>query len=82
MDANKILLAEDDNDMRRFLARALANAGYEVVSYDNGASAYERLREEPFTLFRTVAGATSNETHSYSSVALKPLRGARDNAYA
>ena len=30
---NKILLAEDDNDMRRFLAKALANAGYEVISY-------------------------------------------------
>ena len=29
---DKILLAEDDNDMRRFLARALANAGYEVIS--------------------------------------------------
>lgn len=50
---NKILLAEDDNDMRRFLAKALANAGYDVISYDNGASAYERLREEPFTLLLT-----------------------------
>lgn len=53
MDTNKILLAEDDNDMRQFLAKALANAGYEVLSYDNGASAYERLREEPFTLLLT-----------------------------
>ncbi len=50
---NKILLAEDDNDMRRFLGKALVNAGYEVISYDNGASAYERLREEPFTLLLT-----------------------------
>ena len=50
---NRILLAEDDNDMRRFLAKALANAGYDVVSYDNGRSAYERLREEPFTLLLT-----------------------------
>jgi two-component system, cell cycle response regulator CpdR len=50
---NKILLAEDDNDMRRFLAKALANAGYEVVSYDNGRSAYERLREEAFSLLLT-----------------------------
>ena len=39
---NKILLAEDDNDMRRFL-KALDNAGYQVISYDNGASAYERF---------------------------------------
>ncbi len=50
---DKILLAEDDNDMRRFLAKALANAGYDVISFDNGASAYERLREEPFSLLLT-----------------------------
>lgn len=50
---NKILLAEDDNDMRRFLAKALANAGYDVVSYDNGRAAYERLREEAFSLLLT-----------------------------
>jgi two-component system cell cycle response regulator CpdR len=50
---HKIILAEDDNDMRRFLVRALENAGYEVVSYDNGRSAYDRLREEPFELLLT-----------------------------
>jgi two-component system cell cycle response regulator CpdR len=49
----KILLAEDDNDMRRFLVRALSNAGYQVISFDNGRSAYERLREEPFELLLT-----------------------------
>ena len=49
----KILLAEDDNDMRRFLAKALERAGYEVVAFDNGGSAYERLREEPFSLLLT-----------------------------
>ena len=49
----KILLAEDDNDMRRFLVKALQNAGYDVISYDNGASAYQRLREEPFELLLT-----------------------------
>lgn len=49
----KILLAEDDNDMRKFLAKALNNAGYEVVSFDNGSSAYDRLREEPFNLLLT-----------------------------
>ena len=30
--AMKILLAEDDNDMRRFLAKALENAGFKVSS--------------------------------------------------
>ena len=49
----KILIAEDDNDMRRFLAKALVNAGYEVVHFDNGRSAYQRLREEPFELLLT-----------------------------
>src|SRR5437667_5950069 len=49
----KILLAEDDTDMRRFLVKALQNAGYDVISYDNGLSAYQRLREEPFELLLT-----------------------------
>jgi two-component system cell cycle response regulator CpdR len=49
----KILLAEDDNDMRRFLVKALQNAGYAVASFDNGMSAYNRLREEPFELLLT-----------------------------
>ena len=49
----KILLAEDDNDMRRFLVKALQNAGYDVTSFDNGLSAYNRLREEPFELLLT-----------------------------
>lgn len=49
----KILLAEDDHDMRRFLVKALQNAGYDVASFDNGLSAYHRLREEPFELLLT-----------------------------
>ncbi|MFM8701189.1 MAG: cell cycle two-component system response regulator CpdR [Hyphomicrobiales bacterium] len=49
----RILLAEDDNDMRRFLERALEQAGYSVVSFDNGLAAYHRLREEPFELLLT-----------------------------
>lgn len=50
---HRILLAEDDEDMRKFLTRALQNAGYDVVSFANGAEAYERLKEEPFTLLLT-----------------------------
>jgi two-component system cell cycle response regulator CpdR len=50
---SKILLAEDDDDMRRFLVKALENAGHSVVSFDNGLSAYHRLREEPFELLLT-----------------------------
>ena len=51
--STKILLAEDDNDMRRFLVKALQNAGYAVISFDNGLAAYNRLREEPFELLLT-----------------------------
>jgi two-component system cell cycle response regulator CpdR len=50
---HRILLAEDDEDMRKFLVKALQNAGYEVVSFANGMEAYERLKEEPFTLLLT-----------------------------
>ncbi|WP_370931961.1 cell cycle two-component system response regulator CpdR [Bartonella sp. DGB1] len=49
----KILLAEDDSDLRRFLIKALENAGYEVVGFDNGVSAYECLQSEPFSLLLT-----------------------------
>ena len=49
----KILLAEDDNDMRRFLVKALENAGFVVSPHDNGMSAYKRLREEPFEMLLT-----------------------------
>jgi two-component system, cell cycle response regulator CpdR len=53
MATTKILLAEDDTDMRRFLVKALQTAGYNVVPFDNGLSAYQRLREEPFELLLT-----------------------------
>ncbi|MGJ0513063.1 cell cycle two-component system response regulator CpdR [Methylocystis sp.] len=49
----RILLAEDDNDMRRFLVKALQQAGFSVTSFDNGLSAYDQLRVEPFELLLT-----------------------------
>lgn len=50
---SRILLAEDDDDMRRFLAKALEKAGYEVSAYENGRSAYETLKGESFNLLLT-----------------------------
>src|ERR1700753_413455 len=50
---HKILLAEDDNDMRRFLVKALENAGFQVSHHDNGMSAYQRLRGEAFEMLLT-----------------------------
>jgi len=49
----RILLAEDDDDMRRFLGKALEKAGHDVVICEDGQRAYERLREEPFELLLT-----------------------------
>lgn len=49
----RILLAEDDESMRGFLERALVKAGYEVVAFENGEAALERLNDEPFTLLLT-----------------------------
>jgi two-component system cell cycle response regulator CpdR len=39
----RILLAEDDDSLRGFLARALERAGYEVVSCPDGETAVEAL---------------------------------------
>ncbi len=39
--------------MRGFLERALTKAGHHVTAFDNGAAAFERLKEEPYTLLLT-----------------------------
>lgn len=43
----KILLAEDDRDLRELLAFALFRAGYCVTSCDNGLELLERLQHGP-----------------------------------
>lgn len=53
MPQRRILLAEDDESMRGFLERALQKAGYDVVSFDNGKDAHEKLQNEPFDLLLT-----------------------------
>jgi two-component system cell cycle response regulator CpdR len=49
----KILLAEDDDDMRRFLVRALERAGHQVTSFSEGASAFEEVKQSSFDLLLT-----------------------------
>jgi two-component system cell cycle response regulator CpdR len=49
----KILLAEDDEDMRRFLVRALEKAGHNVMSFGEGASAFEEVKQSSFDLLLT-----------------------------
>lgn len=46
----RILLAEDEDAMRTYLARALENAGYGVISVDRGTSAIPLLENEHFDL--------------------------------
>ena len=49
----RILLAEDDESMRVYLARALERTGYHVVAVDNGLAALPLLESEPFDLLLT-----------------------------
>ncbi len=46
----RILLAEDDDAMRTYLARALDKAGYEVTSVDRGTTALPLLESSHFDL--------------------------------
>ena len=49
----RILLAEDDDSLRGFLARALERAGYEVRACADGDQAIEALDEGPYDLLLT-----------------------------
>ena len=49
----RILLAEDDDSLRGFLARALERAGYEVVQVDRGTAALPLIEAESFDLLLT-----------------------------
>jgi two-component system, cell cycle response regulator CpdR len=49
----RILLAEDDESMRLYLARALERVGYSVTSVDRGTAAVPLLEQERFDLLLT-----------------------------
>lgn len=49
----RIILAEDDDDLRRFLVSALEKAGHKVTSFGEGASAFEEIKQETFDLLLT-----------------------------
>ena len=50
---NRILLAEDDESLRRFLAKALERAGFEVRACPDGESAVAALDDGPYDLLLT-----------------------------
>ena len=52
-DMIRILLAEDDQVMREYLARALERSGYRVTSVDRGTAAMPLLQTETFDLLLT-----------------------------
>jgi len=49
----RILLAEDDESMRLYLARARERVGYHVTSVDRGTAALPILQQERFDLLLT-----------------------------
>lgn len=49
----RILLAEDDNSMREYLARALEKVGYLVTSVDRGTLALPLIETNTFDLLLT-----------------------------
>jgi len=49
----RILLAEDDDAMRHYLARALERSGYAVIAVDRGTAALPLLETERFDLLLT-----------------------------
>ena len=49
----RILLAEDDQVMREYLARALERSGYAVVAVDRGTAAVPLLEQQRFDLLLT-----------------------------
>jgi two-component system cell cycle response regulator CpdR len=48
-----ILLAEDDESLRKFLAQALVKAGHEVTDFGDGGDAFECLKGFRFDLLLT-----------------------------
>ena len=48
-----ILLAEDDESLRKFLAQALVRAGHAVTDFGDGSDAYECLKGVRFDLLLT-----------------------------
>jgi two-component system chemotaxis response regulator CheY len=69
----RILVVEDDRDVRRASAQALMNSGYHVEAAEDGAAAWEILQTKTFNLL-----ITDNNMPKLTGVELvKKLRSAR-----
>ncbi len=49
----RILLVEDDESLRKFLAQALVRAGHDVVDFGDGEEAHQHLKNGNFELLLT-----------------------------
>ena len=67
----RILLAEDEQAMREYLARALERSGYEVVAVDRGTAAVPLLEREHFDLLLTDIVMPEMDGIGFSGVALR-----------
>ncbi len=72
----RILLAEDDDSLRGFLARALERAGYEVVSCPDGETAVDALDQHFHVLLTDIVmpGIDGIEVARQAAVAQPHLR--------
>jgi len=71
--AHRILVVEEDSDLRQLYSEALAGPGYHVDATDDGAAAWEALKANRYHLL-----ITEHEIPSLTGVELiKMLRGAR-----
>jgi two-component system cell cycle response regulator CpdR len=73
----RILLAEDDDSLRNFLARALERAGYEVRACADGEEALEALPDGAWDLLLTdivMPGADGIEVARQAAVVQPDLR--------
>jgi DNA-binding response OmpR family regulator len=52
-DKKRILVVEDDDEMRSLLRDFIEDEGYEVDSVNNGSEAFRKLVKEPFDLVIT-----------------------------
>jgi two-component system cell cycle response regulator CpdR len=70
---HRILVVDDESDIRALLTAILAGSGYQVESAENGAVAWEALQAKPYDLL-----ITDNNMPKISGVELvKNLRSAR-----
>lgn len=50
MEATKILVVDDDPQLRAVMAQKLTQLGYDVDTAPDGAAALEKVRQQPFEL--------------------------------